>query len=79
MNLDKTSNLGQKFATLNILLYRKQLHAIAGFIQVQLYLPSLFIDNVKPDDSYKIVANKGATLENGATVEAQQWRLVEPL
>ena len=54
VNLDKTSNLRQKFAALNILLYRKLLLAIAGFIQVQLFLPSLFIDNVKSDDLYVV-------------------------
>ena len=54
MNLDKTSNLGQKFAALNILLYRKLLTAIAGFIQVQLFLTSLFIDNVKSDHLYVV-------------------------
>ena len=54
MNLDKTSNLGQKFAALNILLYRQLLPAIAGFIQVQLFLPSLFIDKVKSDHLYVV-------------------------
>ena len=54
MNLDKTSNLGQKFAALNILLYRKLLPAIAGFIQVQLFQPSLFIGNVKSDHLYVV-------------------------
>ena len=54
MNLDKTSNLGQKFAALNIVLYRKLLHAIAGFIQVKLFLPSLFIDNVKSHHLYVV-------------------------
>ena len=53
MNLDKTSNL-QKFAKLNILLYRKLLTAIAGFIQVQLFLPSLFMDFVKSDHLYVV-------------------------
>ena len=47
LNLDKTSNLGQKFAALNTLLYHKLLLAIAGFIQVQQFLASLSIDNVK--------------------------------
>ena len=54
MNLDKTNILGQKFAALNILLYRKLLHAIVGFIQVQLFLPSLFIDNIKSDHLYVV-------------------------
>ena len=54
MNLDKTSNLWQKFAALNILLYRKLLPPIAIFIQAQLFLPSLFIDNVKSDDLYVV-------------------------
>ena len=54
MNLDKTSNLGQKFAALDILLYRKLLPVIAGFIQVQLFLPSLFINNVKSDHQYVV-------------------------
>ena len=46
--MEKTSNLGQKFAALNTLLYLKLLPAIAGFIQVQQFLASLFIDNVNP-------------------------------
>ena len=54
MNLDKTSNLAQKFAALNILIYCKLLPAIAGFIQVQLFLPSLFKDNVKSDHLYVV-------------------------
>ena len=54
MNLDKISNLGQKFAALNILIHSKLLPAIAGFIQVQLFLPSLFIDNVKSDHLYVV-------------------------
>ena len=54
MNLDKTSNFGQKFSALNILLYRKLLPTIAGFIQLQLFLPSLFIDNVKSDHLYVV-------------------------
>ena len=54
MNLDKTSNLGQKFRALNILLYLKLFPAIADFIQVQLFLPSLFIDNVKSDHLYVV-------------------------
>ena len=54
MNLDKTNNLGQKFAALNILIYSKLLPAITSFIQVQLFLPSLFIDNVKSDHLYVV-------------------------
>ena len=54
MNLDKTSNLEQKFAALNILIYSKLLLAIAGLIQVQLFLPSLFIDNVKSYHLYVV-------------------------
>ena len=49
LNLDKTSNLGQKFATVNTILYLKLLPAIAGFIQVQQFLASLFTDHVKFD------------------------------
>ena len=52
MVLHKTSNLGQKFAALYILLYRKLLPAIAGFIQVQLFLPSLFTNHIKSDHLY---------------------------
>ena len=47
LNLDKTSNLGQKFAALYILLYHKLLPEIVGFIQAQQFLASSFIDNVK--------------------------------
>ena len=52
--MDKTSNLGQKFATLNTVLYHKLLPAIAGFIQVQKFLASLFIENVKSDYLYVV-------------------------
>ena len=45
--MDKTSNLGQKFGSLNTLLYQKLPPSIAGCIQVQQFLASLFIDNVK--------------------------------
>ena len=54
VNLDKTSNLGQNFASLNILIYRKLLPAIAGIIQVLQFLPSLFIDNEKSDHLYVV-------------------------
>ena len=54
LNLEKTSNLGQKFASLKTLLYHKLLPAIAGFIQVHQFLTSLFIDNVKSDDLYVV-------------------------
>ena len=49
----KTSNLGQKFATLNTLLYHKLLPVIAGFIQVQLFLP-LYIYDVKSYHLYVV-------------------------
>ena len=52
MNLENTSNLGQKFESLNTILYHKLLPAIAKFIQVHQFLGSLFIDNVKSDHQY---------------------------
>ena len=52
--MDKTRNLGQKFAALNTLLYHEQLLVIAGFIQVQQFLASLSVDNVKSDYLYVV-------------------------
>ena len=76
MNLDKTSNLGQKFAALNILLYRKRLPAIAGFIQVQLFLPSLFVDNVKSDHLYVVWQTNDS---NNTRLWFLRWKIrVEP-
>ena len=50
-----TSNLEQKFVSLNTLLHHKPLPAIiAGFIQVQLFLPSLFIYNVNSGHLYVV-------------------------
>ena len=53
MNLDKTSNLGQKFAALNILIYCKLLNVIAGFIKVKVKVQSpmaksLPVENLLP-------------------------------
>ena len=53
-NLDKTCNPGQNSAALNTLLYLKLLPAIAVFIQVQQFIASLFIDNVKSDHLYVV-------------------------
>ena len=54
LNLEKTINLGQKFASLNTLLYHKLLPEIAGVFQVHQFLTSLFIDNVKSDHQYVV-------------------------
>ena len=53
--MEKTSNLGQKFASLNTLLYHKLLPAIAEFIQFHQYLASLFLANVKSDHLYVLL------------------------
>ena len=54
LNMNKTSNLREKCAALNTLLYYKLLLEIAGFIQVQQFLASLSIDNVKSDYLYVV-------------------------
>ena len=66
MNLDKTSNLGQKFAQLNTLLYHKLLHAIA------LAISSLFIDNVTTNHLYVVWQTKVAEWE----VKFRAWWLM---
>ena len=64
LNLNKTNNIGEKVAALNTLLYHKLLPEISGFIQVQQFLASLFIDNVKSNHLYVVCQTNNSMIRS---------------